>query len=103
MKNVHLMREPGLAEFPDCVAARSTKHLRELAHVVTEGDRAVVLFVVQRTDCDRFAPAADCDAKFAAALAEVAAAGVEVLVYGCEIDRSRVRLTRPMPWVGRPI
>lgn len=99
IKNVHLMREPGLAEFPDCVAARSTKHLRELAHVVTRGERAVVLFVVQRTDCDRFRPAADCDPKFAVALAEVADAGVEVLVYGCEIDQSRVRLTRPIPWL----
>lgn len=99
IKNVHLMREPGLAEFPDCVAARSTKHLRELAHVVTRGERAVVLFVVQRTDCDRFRPAADCDPKFAVALAEVADAGVEVMVYGCEIDQSRVRLTRPIPWL----
>lgn len=99
IKNVHLMRTPGLAEFPDCVAARSTKHLRELAHVVSRGERAVVLFVVQRTDCDRFRPAADCDPKFAAALAEVADAGVEVLVYGCEIDHSRVTLTRPMPWI----
>ena len=102
VKNVHLMRQPGLAEFPDCVAARSTKHLRELAHVVTQGDRAVVLFVVQRTDCDRFSPAADCDPKFAAALSEVAQAGVEVLVYGCEIDQSRVKLTRAMPWASRP-
>ena len=99
IKNVHLMRQPGLAEFPDCVAARSTKHLRELAEMVRQGDRAVALFVVQRTDCDRFAPAADCDPKFAAALAEVADAGVEVLVYGGEIDPGRVRLTRPMPWM----
>jgi len=96
VKNVHLRRKPGLAEFPDCVAARSTKHLRELAHVVTEGDRAVVLFVVQRTDCDRFAAAADCDPKFAAALAEVREAGVEVLVYGCDITPDRVRIGSPI-------
>lgn len=106
VKNVHLMRQPGLAEFPDCVAARSTRHLRELAAMAAQGDRAVVLFVVQRTDCDRFSPAADCDPKFAAALAEVASAGVEVLVYGCEIDAARVRLGRPLPWdisgTGRP-
>lgn len=96
VKNVHLRREPGLAEFPDCVAARSTKHLRELAHVVSAGDRAVVLFVVQRTDCDRFAPAADCDPKFAAALSEVRDAGVEVLVYGCEITPDRVAIGSPI-------
>ncbi|MCR5875196.1 DNA/RNA nuclease SfsA [Phenylobacterium sp. J426] len=98
IKNVHLMREPGLAEFPDCVAARSTKHLRELAEMAQQGDRAVVLFVVQRTDCDRFATAADCDPKFHAALQEVAAQGVEVLVYGCEIDESRVTLAGRLPW-----
>jgi sugar fermentation stimulation protein A len=102
VKNVHLLREPGLAEFPDCVAARSTKHLRELANVAAEGDRAVVLFVVQRTDCHRFSPAADCDPKFAAALSEVAQQGVEVLVYGCEISPQAVRIGGPMPWAGAP-
>ncbi|HEY8618396.1 DNA/RNA nuclease SfsA [Phenylobacterium sp.] len=102
VKNVHLKRQPGLAEFPDCVAARSTKHLRELAAMAAEGERAVVLFVVQRTDCERFRPAADCDPKFAAALAEVAQAGVEVLVYGCEIAADGVHLARPMPWEGAP-
>lgn len=92
VKNVHLMRTPGLAEFPDCVAARSTRHLRELAAMAREGHRAVVLFVVQRTDCDRFAPAADCDPAFAAALGEVAREGVEVLVYGCEIKNPGIKL-----------
>jgi sugar fermentation stimulation protein A len=94
IKNVHLMREAGLAEFPDCVAARSTRHLRELAAMAEAGDRAVALFVVQRTDCHRFAPAADCDPKFAAALAEVQTQGVEVLVYGCDIDVGGVKLGR---------
>jgi sugar fermentation stimulation protein A len=98
VKNVHLMREPGLAEFPDCVAARSTKHLRELAEMVRAGDRAVLLFVVQRTDCDRFAAAADCDPVFARGLREAAADGVEVLVYGCEVAPGGVRLSQPMPW-----
>ncbi|HEY3694507.1 DNA/RNA nuclease SfsA, partial [Phenylobacterium sp.] len=65
VKNCHLSRTKGLAEFPDCVAARSTKHLRELEEMVRQGDRAAVLFVVQRTDCDRFQAAADCDATFA--------------------------------------
>ena len=92
IKNVHLMRTPGLAEFPDCVAARSTRHLGELEAMVAEGDRAVVLFVVQRTDCDRFAPAGDCDPAFARALERVQGAGVEVYVYGCEIEVAGVRL-----------
>jgi sugar fermentation stimulation protein A len=94
VKNVHLMRTPGLAEFPDCVAARSTRHLGELEEMVRAGDRAVVLFVVQRTDCDSFAAAADCDPAFAKALDRVIANGVEMLVYGCDISRDAVTLTR---------
>src|SRR6201996_1619852 len=61
IKNCHLSRGGGLAEFPDCVAARSSKHLRELAAMARGGDRAVVLFVVQRTDCHRFAACAGLD------------------------------------------
>ena len=48
IKNCHLRRAGTLAEFPDCVAARSSKHLKELEAMVAEGDRAVALFVVQR-------------------------------------------------------
>ena len=100
VKNVHLRRTADLAEFPDCVAARSTRHLRELAAQAALGDRAVVLFVVQRTDCERFAAAADCDPAFARALGEVEAQGVEVLVYACEVTPERVRIARPIPWLG---
>jgi sugar fermentation stimulation protein A len=92
VKNVHLRREGTLAEFPDCVAARSTRHLGELEEMVRAGDRAVVLFVVQRTDCDSFRAAADCDPAFAAALDRVIANGVEVYVYACEITRTGVRI-----------
>jgi sugar fermentation stimulation protein A len=100
IKNVHLMRTPGLAEFPDCVAARSTRHLHELAERVRAGDRAVALFVVQRTDCRSFAAAADCDPTFARALDAAAEAGVEVLVYGCEVTHDGVRIARRMPWTA---
>jgi sugar fermentation stimulation protein A len=97
VKNCHLSREKGLAEFPDCVAARSTRHLAELEAMVAEGDRAAILFVVQRTDCDRFAAAADCDPAFAKALERVVANGVELYAYGCEISTTGVRLGKRMP------
>jgi hypothetical protein len=67
VKNCHLRRVGGtLAEFPDCIAARSAKHLRELAAMKALGDRAVVLFTVQREDCDAFSACRDIDPKFAA-------------------------------------
>ncbi len=99
IKNCHLRRTGSLAEFPDCVAARSTKHLRELEAMVAEGDRAVALFVVQRTDCDAFSACHDLDPAFARGLDSAANAGVEVLVYGCDISPERVKIARPMAWM----
>lgn len=97
VKNCHLTRGGGLAEFPDCVAARSSKHLRELAAMAQTGDRAVVFFVVQRTDCDRFSPCAELDPTFARTLDAVASAGVEVYAYACEISATQVRLSHRIP------
>jgi sugar fermentation stimulation protein A len=99
VKNVHLRRRGRLAEFPDCVAARSARHLRELEAMVAAGDRAVVLFVVQRTDCDAFSACHELDPMFARGLDHAADAGVEVLVYGCGIDVEGVRLGGRLPWV----
>ena len=61
IKNVHLMRRPGLAEFPDAVTKRGAKHLHELADMVAAGARAVMLFLVQIGSAERFALARDID------------------------------------------
>jgi sugar fermentation stimulation protein A len=102
VKNVHLRRGGTLAEFPDCVAARSLKHLRQLSAMVRSGHRAVMLFVVQRTDCDAFEACADLDPAYAEGLAEAAAAGVEVLAYRCAISPERIRIADRVPWRGAP-
>jgi sugar fermentation stimulation protein A len=100
VKNVHLRRHGTLAEFPDCVAARSSKHLKELSARVAAGDRAVQLFVVQRADCDQFAACADLDPVYAAGLDAAARSGVEVLCYACDISVTDIRLARALPWTG---
>ncbi len=96
VKNVHLSRLPALAEFPDSVTARGAKHLRELMAMKEAGARAVMAFIVQRSDCRRFRPAADLDPAYAAALGEDAAAGVELLAYDCEVTTAEVVLRRPL-------
>jgi len=98
IKNVHLRRAGTLAEFPDCVAARSARHLRELEAMVAEGHRAVALFVVQRMDCDAFSACHELDPVFARGLERAADAEVEVLVYGCDLTIERVGLSHRMPW-----
>lgn len=102
IKNVHLMRQPGLAEFPDSVTARGAKHLRELAAMVETGARAVMLYIVQRSDCARFTPAADLDPAYAAALAEAVRTGVETLCYDCEITTNEVVLRKALEIVLEP-
>jgi sugar fermentation stimulation protein A len=96
VKNVHLKRTDA-AEFPDCVTARGAKHLDELADMVRAGFRAVMFFLVQRTDCRRFAIAADIDPAYNAALERATAAGVEVICYGCAIERTGIGVAGPIP------
>ena len=102
VKNCHLMRTLGLAEFPDCRAARSEKHLRELERMAAQGDRSVQLFVVQRTDCDRFVACRDLDPSYATALDHAATHGVEVLCYACVVGPEEVRVSHRIPWADAP-
>lgn len=96
VKSVTLSREPGLAEFPDSVTARGTKHLGELAAMVDQGHRAVMLYLVQRTDCHRFALAADIDPTYAAAFDAAFANGVERLIYDTKVSPDGVTLGRAL-------
>lgn len=96
IKSVTLSRESGLAEFPDARTARGAKHMAELAEMAQIGHRAVVFFLVQRTDCDRFAPAADIDPAYARSLATAVSAGVEVLCYSCRIDPDLIEIDRAL-------
>jgi sugar fermentation stimulation protein A len=80
------------------VAARSLKHLRELEAMVAEGDRAVVLFVVQRTDCEVFSACHELDPKFGRGLADAADTGVEVLIYACDVGIEGVKIARRIQW-----
>jgi len=99
IKNVHLRRDPdqGRAEFPDSVTARGAKHLRELGNAVSGGARAVMLYVVQRNDCDRFALAGDIDPAYAAEFREARRLGVEAICYACEVSANSVHIVRPLP------
>jgi sugar fermentation stimulation protein A len=97
VKNCHLRREGTWAEFPDCVTARGAKHLRELTKIAQAGGRAVMLYVVQRTDCTGFRLASDLDPAYALAFDAARDAGVEVLCHGTEITPAGITLTGPLP------
>lgn len=96
VKNVTL-RVGDQAQFPDSVTARGTKHLLELMDMVSEGHRAVMLYLVQRGDCLSFAPAEDIDPTYANTLRKAVAAGVETLCYVCDLSETGIVVQKPMP------
>ncbi|MGC1495310.1 MAG: DNA/RNA nuclease SfsA [Sulfitobacter sp.] len=101
VKSVTLNRMSSLAEFPDSVTARGAKHLVELAKVAQAGHRAILLYLVQRTDCTHVAIADDIDPAYAAAHAAATIAGVETIAIGTHITPQEVTLAAPLA-LGRP-
>lgn len=98
VKNCHLMRTAGFAEFPDCIAARSAKHLYELAAMAASGARAVLVYVIQM-QADRFDVARDIDKAYDQAFRHALASGVESYAYVCRITPQEVVIDHPVPIV----
>lgn len=101
VKNVTLVRGQR-ALFPDAVTSRGRKHLRELAAQVAQGDRGVLVFVLQRSDAVEVAPADDIDPAYGQELRKALASGVEVLAYQAEVSPQRIELVRSIPVVLPP-
>ena len=97
VKNVHLSRRKGLAEFPDSPTARGTRHLAELTDMAAAGRRAVMLYLVQRGDTQAFRLAGDVDPAYSAAFAKARAAGVEMMAYECGVALDGITLAGPLP------
>lgn len=90
VKSVTLKRTEGLAEFPDTVTTRGRKHLEDLGAMAEAGHRAVMLYLVQRTDCTRVSLAEDYDAAYVAAFRAAKAQGLEVIALGCAITPEEI-------------
>ncbi|NEU11414.1 DNA/RNA nuclease SfsA [Methylobacterium sp. BTF04] len=99
VKNCHLMRQADLAEFPDCVAARSARHMDDLAEVVATGGRAMLIVVVQM-HATRFDVARDIDPAFDRAFTRARAAGVAVHAYRCRVGPDAVTIADQIPVAG---
>jgi sugar fermentation stimulation protein A len=96
VKNVSMV-EDGLAQFPDSVTERGAKHLEELTRVVKTGQRAAMLFVVQRPDGRAFRPADHIDPVYGQGLRAAREAGVEILAYRADVTPERIRWGDPVP------
>lgn len=90
IKNVHLMRTPGLAEFPDSVTERGAKHLAELSSMIEQGHRAVMVYLVQRCDAQTFTLAGDIDPAYKRAFEKAHTAGVEAIACRCNVSETGI-------------
>ncbi len=98
VKCVTLSREPGLGEFPDSVTARGRKHINELVDMIRKGDRAMLFYLVQRSDCTRVTLASDIDPAYAETFRAAMAEGLEVLCYDTKISPEGVWLGQRLPF-----
>ena len=97
VKNVHLVERTGEASFPDCVTARAAKHLDALADVARTGDRALMLFLIQRGDVDRMRLARHIDPQYGDAFDRAVGSGVEVRALACKVGRTGIAANRIVP------
>lgn len=95
VKNVTLV-ENETALFPDSVTLRGQKHLQELMEMVSRGYRSVVVFVVQREDCQCMAPADAIDPTYGKLLRQAHALGVQLLAYQAKVTPAEITIHRPL-------
>jgi sugar fermentation stimulation protein A len=100
VKNVHMMRSKGRAEFPDSVTARGARHLEELAAEVRNGARAVMVYLVQIGSAQGVALARDIDPAYGAAFDRARGVGVEAIALACHISPEGIEVARPVPVLG---
>jgi sugar fermentation stimulation protein A len=96
VKNVTLV-EQDIAYFPDAVTERGVKHLQELSQMVKEGHRAVLCYVLQRSDGRWIGPADHIDPDYGTALRQAAEQGVEIIGYRAEVGLKEIRLFQSVP------
>jgi sugar fermentation stimulation protein A len=96
VKNVTWV-ERGVALFPDARTTRGARHLEELVQLARGGQRAALVYVVQRGDATAVAAAARVDPAYAAALDLAAAAGVAVVAVEIAVTAEALTPTRPLP------
>ena len=94
VKNVTLVREKKIAEFPDAITSRGTKHLKELIEAKKQGFKSYILYLIQREDCGYFKIAKDIDEEYKIAYDEAIRSGVKILCYNCKLSNKDIKLNR---------
>ena len=94
VKNVTLTREPNIAEFPDAVTSRGSKHLIKLIDSLKKGYKPFVLFLTQIQGISNFKIAKDIDNKYYKNYLLAKKAGVKFLAYSCSLSSTEIKIEK---------
>ena len=94
VKNVTLFRKEKVAEFPDSITSRGSKHLLTLIDATKKGYKAYLLFLIQIQGVDRFKIAKDIDKEYYKNYLLAKKNGVNFLAYRCKIDSKEIKIEK---------
>tara|TARA_B100000029_G_scaffold505381_1_gene585971 strand:+ start:487 stop:1182 length:696 start_codon:yes stop_codon:yes gene_type:complete len=98
VKNVTLKKNDNIAEFPDAITIRGTKHLYELCNALKKGFQCYILYLIQREDCKYFKIAEEIDKKYKTAFVYALKKGVKVLCYDCKITNEGIKVNNQISY-----
>ena len=99
VKNVTLSLKKGIAEFPDAITERGSKHLKELQKIKNKKTRAIMLYLIQRDDCKYFRIAKEIDEKYNSNLKKAIKSGVEILCYNCKFENNKIQMDKKIKFM----
>ena len=93
-KKCYFIKRKKIAEFPDAITERGTKHLNELCNAKKKGYQSYILYLIQRENCDSFKIAKDIDEKYKIAFTKALKSGVKILCYDCKLNSEEIKLNK---------
>ena len=98
VKNVTLFRNKNIAEFPDAITSRGTKHLNELINAKKKGYYSYMLYLIQIEGCDSFKIANDIDQEYKIMFDKALKNGVKILCYDCKLNNEEIKLNKQIKY-----
>ena len=96
VKNVTLFRSDKIAEFPDAITSRGSKHLKTLIDAIKKGYKSYIVFLVQIQGMKYFKIAKDIDKEYYQNYLIAKKAGVNFLAYRCKISPNEIKIEKKL-------
>ncbi len=100
VKNVTLNRKEDIAEFPDAITVRGSKHLKKLTESIKLGYKPYVLFLVQIQNATKFRIAKDIDSDYYNNFITANKNGLKFIAYRCKLNSKEIVIEKKIQIVN---